>query len=214
MFDATSTTILFNAYANFSTIPWVGLPLAIFIWSFIKSSTYHQDNSSFHRGVRDLLDSQAFKKIIVPLFSFINEDLTQEVINDPALQAITNNGELLNAADVKKKEILKQRDFTCLESAIEFQDVIEKILKSKKNQITFKSYVLACRASVIGATIASGVTILVAIAWIYFQSVVVKDGFCQVFGVLWTIGFAVSLIFLGIYYYKTIIIDGLTNDKN
>jgi len=86
--DLVFVSKIFNAYANLTTLPWVGIPLAIFIWSFIKSSTYHQDNSAFHRNIRDVLDQQAFKKIIVPLFSYIDENLTQEIFKDSSLETI------------------------------------------------------------------------------------------------------------------------------
>jgi len=212
MMEPTFITKLFTAYADISTIPWVGLPLGVFIWSFIKSSTYHQDNFSFHRDLRDVLDRQAFKKIIVPLFSFISENLTQEIANDTELQAITDKDELLKTADAKKKSLLVQRDFTYLESAIEFQDTIEKILKSKKNQMTLKNLIRRCRVALISLTIASAATLLLGIVWIYFQKVAENESLSFIFGVLWTVGFSLSLIFGAIWYYKRIKIEGLVNE--
>lgn len=210
--EPTFITKLFTAYADLPTIPWVGFPLGIFIWSLIKSSTYHQDNSSFHRDIRDTLDRQAFKKVIVPLFSYINENLTQEISTDTALQAITDKAELFKAADGKKKELLGQRDFTYLESAIEFQDTIEKMLKSKKNQMTLKCLIKECRNALIYLTVSSATTLLLGIAWIYFQKVTASESISLAFGILWTAGFVLSLTFGGIWYYKRIKIEGLSNE--
>ena len=203
---------LFTAYADLPTIPWVGVPLGIFIWSFLKSAAYHQDNAAFHRDIRDILDRQAFKKIIVPFFSFISENLTQEISNDVSLQAIEDKAELLKAADAKKKELLGQRDFTYLGSAIEFQDTLEKILKSKKNQITLKSLVKKCRSALISLTVSSAATLLIGIAWIYFQSVSANKNLSLAFGIFWALGFGLSLIFGAVYYYKRIKIEGLANE--
>lgn len=203
---------LFIAYADITTISWVGIPLAIFVWSFLKSSTYHQDNSSFHRDIRDILDRQAFKKVIVPLFSYINENLTQEINGDSELQTISDKATLLKVSDEKKKALLSQRDYTYLESAIEFQDVIEKMLKSKKNQMAFKKLINGCRATLISLTISSAATLLFGVVWIYVQNVAASERLSWISGAFWVLGLILSLVFGAIYYYKKIKMEELANE--
>lgn len=205
---------LFEAYANVTTIPWVGLPLLVFGWSFVKSASYHQDNSAFHTKLHDILDRKAFQKIVVPLFSFISKNLTEEVANDAELQQIANKKELLKAADDKKESILKQRDFSLLESAVEFQDVIEKMLKSKRNQLSLKSLIKSCRQALIALTIVSGLALVLGVFLIYVHKVMNNNVASLILTITWGACLALAFIFGGIYYYKTIKIEGLSDDEN
>lgn len=205
---------LFEAYAEITTIPWVGLPLLIFGWSFIKSTSYYQDNSAFHTKLHDILDRKAFQKIIVPLFSFISKSLTEEIVDDTDLQQITDKDDLLKAADNKKEAILKQRDFSSLESAVEFQDVIEKMLKSKKNQMSLKRLIKNCRQALIGLTITSGLTLVLGVFLIYSHKVMNNNTVSLSLAIAWGICFAIVFVLGAIYYYKTIKIEGLSNEEN
>jgi len=114
--------------------------------------------------------------------------------------------------EAKKKAILGQRDFTYLESAIEFQDVIEKILKSRKNQLTFRNFVKGCKSSLIYLTIFSATTLSLGIVWVYFQNVSQNEKLSSVFCILWIISLVISLVFGLLYYFKKIKIDGLIDE--
>lgn len=203
---------IYEAYINFATIPWIGFPLAIFIWSFLNSSAYYKENLTFLNQIRDNLDRQAFRKIIVPLFSFINSDLTQDIIKNEEIMEIDDKEKLIIKVDDEKKEILKNRDFSYLDDALDFQVAIQELLESKNNTIVFKQLVKACHRSLVGITISSAVNIIIGILLIFFIKVMPYGIADKVMILLWIIAFLISIGWGLIYYIKNMRIQKLSNE--
>jgi hypothetical protein len=212
--ELTFIAKLFIAYADITTIPWVVVPVAVFIWSFMKSLTYYQDNSAFHTKIWDVLDRHTFRKIVVPLFSHIDKNLTSELSSDQELQQITDKSDFLNKLAQKKEQALSQRGFSYLETAIEFQDdVIEQLLRSKKNQITFKDLVKSSRTVLIFMTVLSALAIISGIVLIYTLKVLENDHLSCYVMLSYASMLCLAFISGAIFYYKRLGIEKLSHDE-
>ncbi len=197
---------LFNAYASWSTVPLIALPLGIFLFSFIKSQSYYQDNETFHTNLQDILDKEVFRKVIFPLYNYINLQLTGEIINKGLLPAtITNVQEFTKEIDGKKSDLLKEYDFSSLEEAIELQDSIEKIIKSNRDPIVLKSYIKKSRTFLIATTILSFINLLVGFILQGVQAILdFKNPITITLLVLWlVILFCTFVVMARFYYLKT-----------
>jgi hypothetical protein len=120
--------------------------------------------------------------------------------------------EFLKEMDEKKLALLKQRDFSYLEPAVEFQDVIEKVLKSKKNQLTLKSLIKSCRVIIISLTVVNFFTVVSGIALVYVKNVSSNDGAAEKIFYIWLTLLVLSVILGIVYFIKSIKIEGLKND--
>lgn len=199
---------LFDAYADWSSIPFIALPLAIFVWSFNKSQSYYQDNENFHNTIQDVIDTQTFGKIIVPLFRHINTSLTRDLISKNRLPTVTEAQAIIEESDTTKEGLLRNYDFSSLAEAIELQDSIEKIIKSKKDQTAFKKAIKTSRTFLIATTIASAINLILGFVLVGGQAVLgFNNPLCITIFVLWAICFGLSIIFILFFYYFKVKIE-------
>lgn len=194
---------IFEAYGSLSSISFIGIPLAYLLWSFNQATTYHDKNNATHTEIKDKIYVRNFQKIILPLFSFINKSLREDPGLDLNEISSSDKKEILKEADEKKIELLKTRDYSSLEEAIELQEEMENILKDKKNQISLKNWVSWQRKILNVITINNVITIILGIFLIYYQKVNYSEIFSEVFCWTWTLSLLISFAFGGLYYYFT-----------
>lgn len=206
--EPTYTDKLFSAFADVESLFFVAVPLGFLCWSFPKTLTYYKDNESFHTGIKDSLDKKVFQKIIVPLYDFITNDLTAEISED--IKNIPSKDKLgfLKECDKKKIKLLEARDFTYLEKAIEFQEAIDKIIRTKKDQLTLKKLIKWNRKSLLVLTIISFILLILGIALVYSQKVNRSENISINLLIIWTFFLVVCVIFFTIYWFLSIKIDG------
>lgn len=199
---------LFDAYADWSSIPFIALPLAVFVWSFNKSQSYYQDNENFHNTIQDFIDTKTFGKIIVPLFRHINTSLTRDLVSQNRLPTSTDAQKVVQEADTTKEELLRNYDFSSLTEAIELQDSIEQVIKSKKDQTAFKQARKTSRAFLISTTITSGINMLIGFALVGAQATLgFSSPVCVTMLVVWVSCFLLSIIFISFFYFFKIKIE-------
>lgn len=193
---------LFDAYSDWSSIPFIALPLAVFVWSFNKSQSYYKDNDTFHNTIQDVIDTKTFGKIIVPLFSYINKSLRQDLVDQGKLPTSTEVQVIIEESDTSKEALLRGYDFSSLQEAIELQDSIEKIIKSKKDQTAFKKAVKKSRSFLILTTIISAVNLLLGFFLVGSQALLgLKSSLVLFVFISWAICFLLCIIFLLCFYY-------------
>lgn len=185
-----------GAFADWNSVPFIGIPLIIFGWCFQKSISYYKDNDQFHQTLEDGIYSSSFKKIIVPLFSFINSTLTAEVIRTNDLPTPPTSAEdILRASDSSKERLLTELDFSMLEPAIQFQDSVQNIIKSKRNQIYLKKRIIRSQVALIVTTVISFLDLLLGFAVVLCQAMLGADHIAtQTVFLFWLVFLFLSLI--------------------
>lgn len=205
VFDQATTTIsqkLFSAYVNLPSIPYIALPIAIFYYSFSTSQSFYKENGSFHTSIKDLIDEETFKKIILPLFTYINNDLTNTSLASGRVAVGGDFAQYVRDIDADKLSILSTCNFSYLEEAVEFQDAIEKIIKGKRNQIFLKNLIKKCRFSIVSLTYSSGINILLGIALVGIQSILGSGSiFFNLVLSVWIINLIITIVF-GVFFYN------------
>jgi hypothetical protein len=213
--NPTLANKIFTAYADFSSIGFIGIPAAVFIWAFNKSISYYKDNEDYHGKLRETLDKEVFNKTIIPLYKSINQDLSSSILQEGLMPDIIeevnpsdNPKEFIKIFEDKKILKLKKIDFSYFKEALDLQEIIENILKSNRNKGSLEEYIKKARVMLVMLLVGTGLQTITGIVFVYALKISVSDRLSNISLIVWIALLVLNLVSGAVYLYFSMKIDG------
>lgn len=112
---------------------WFGFPLALLYEASKRLQNFHDQHRQNKVLVADKYDDQNFNKVIKPLYSRVNQILTEKMVlagNRP-----TRISEAaLRDYEAKKESLLSTQDISQFEESVEFAQMQDEIINAKKSK--------------------------------------------------------------------------------
>lgn len=204
---------IYDALEALTSIVWFAVPGWALWQSSTRAMSFNKENHGQFIEVVDFYDKATFKQLVIPLYQAITDTLFVDTY-----QGIKNNGArdkelFLKGYEAEKQRLLAQRDFTYLESSIDFQDAQDKILDSRRNKFQLVRVFKRTRIVLISIVIFTSMQLLAGAVIFATKQIWKNDAVASGALGVWLILLVITVIAAISYAYYKIKLDGYKNDQ-
>ncbi len=186
---------------------WFGVPLALFGASARLLLKFNKTHHTDKVNIIDKYDAENFNNVIKPLYATINNLLLEKTLSlgqGPTTKSPTHVKEY----EERKKTLLKDEDFSLLEESIEFTELQDQIITSRRNKYDYNGTYKHTRRLLIYGMVAGFVHAVIAALFFIYQQVQYSDFWSKFFVAAWAVVFLVDIVLVVLYVKNESKMDG------
>jgi hypothetical protein len=186
---------------------WFGAPLSLLGASSKLLLKFNKTHHTDKVNIIDKYDAENFNNVIKPLYETINALLVDKAISvgkTPTTNSLTN----LKAYEERKNAMLKDQDFSLLEESIDFTELQDEIISSRRNKYDYNKTYGRTRRLLVYGMLAGTVHAVVASLFFIFEQVQHSDFWSRFFVVVWAVMLIVDIALVILYIKNESRMDG------